>query len=142
MGIESSKTIGKLEIDQIIEAVTDPRPHDKLGIMRLEVKVDGNPGWVTLQGNQGTMYLEPYTAYVGFMRMLEKTISSVQATSAKVSSFINRKSLEHRDCKPGALADAKVELGRRRPKLSMMQAKLDQLRKRVEEGKREHSKRE
>jgi len=40
------------------------------------------------------------------------------------------------------LADAKEELAKCRPKVSVLQAKLDTLKKRIEDGKREHTKRE
>merc|ERR1712241_185275 len=52
------------------------------------------------------------------------------------------KSHELREVKEGPLAIAKAELAQIRPKVSIMQTKLEQLHKKVQEGKREHSKRE
>jgi len=103
---------------------------------------DDTTGWVTMQGSEGTMYLGPFTAYASFMKSLDKAMTSAMSTSAKAANFINQKGEDVQDCKQGPLADAKVELTKLRSQVSVMQMKLDQLKKRVEEGKKEHSKRE
>lgn len=142
--IANSQTVEKLEVNEVVEALGEPKSHDATGVMRLEVRVlkDGKTGWVTIQGNQGTTYFEPFTKYGAFIRDLEKSIDEAQEAATKASNYINQKTSELRDCKQGPLADAKMELSKLRPKVSVTQAKLDQLRKKIAEGQRDHTKRE
>jgi len=142
--VAASKTVAKLEADEVVEALAEPRSHDTSGVMRVHVRLlkDDTTGWVTMQGSEGTMYLGPFTAYASFMKSLDKAMTSAMSTSAKAANFINQKGEDVQDCKQGPLADAKVELTKLRSQVSVMQMKLDQLKKRVEEGKKEHSKRE
>jgi len=142
--LEHSETVTKLSVDEVVDAIGEPKSHDTLGMMRIEVKLhrDGTTGWATLQGNQGTMYLGPFTAYASFMRSLDKTINTAKSSIEQASGWIASKISELRDCKQGPLATAKTDLAKARPRLGAMQAKLEALKKRIEEGKKEHSKRE
>lgn len=142
--ISTSKTVDKLEADDVVEALSEPRTHETLGMMRIEVKVlkDGTSGWVSMQGNQGTAYLTPFTAYAAFMKGLDKTLASATAAGGKAQKFIAAKGTELRDCKQGPLAEVKGELLKVRPKIVALQGRVDQLKKKVEDGKREHSRRE
>jgi len=142
--IANSKTLAKLEVNEVVEALGEPKSHDPTGVMRVEVRVlkDGTTGWVTMQGNQGTTYFEPFTKYGAFIRDLERTMDESQAVATKTSQYINSKTSELRECKQGPLADAKAELSKLRPQVSVTQAKLDQLRKKIAEGMRDHTKRE
>merc|ERR1712060_142624 len=103
---------------------------------------DGSTGFVTMQSNQGTTYFSPFTAYAAFMQNLEKAMNATQTLSTEASEFINSKHVELREVKQGPLAEAKAELAKLRPKVSVIQSKLDQLKKRVEDGKRAHAQRE
>jgi len=142
--ISTSKTLGKLETGDVVEAVGDPQTHDSLGIIRLQVKQikDGSIGWVTIQGNQGTNYFEPFTAFGSFLRNITKSIKETQAAASKASKTIQEKTAELRDAAQGPLADAKAELMKRRPEISVVHSKLETLKKRIDDGKREHAKRE
>jgi len=113
-------------------------------LIRAEVRVlkDGTTGWVTIQNNQGTAHFSPFTAYTQFIRNLDRTIATVQSNVARVSNFMKTKSHELREVKDGPLANTKAEIAQMRPKVIIMQTRLEQLHKKVEEGKREHSKRE
>jgi len=139
-----SKLVDTLLVDDVVEVLGEQKSLDTLGLIRAEVRVtkDGNTGWVTLQNNQGTAQFSPFTAYTQFIRNLDRTIATVQGNVAKVSSFMKTKSHELREVKQGPLANAKAELAQMRPKVNMMQTKLEQLYKQVEAGKRSHTKRE
>jgi hypothetical protein len=141
---DECKTLCKIEVGDILEAMDEPKAHDSLGISRMQVKKlpDGVTGWVTLQGNQGTTYLEPFTAYAAFMLNLERCMTEAQGHASKASASIKDKVKELKEAKEGPLHEAKEKLTQALPKVSVLQAKLDQLKTRVEEGKREHTKRE
>lgn len=139
-----SKPVDTLLVDDVVEVLGEQKSLEKLGLIRAEVRVlkDGTTGWVTIQNNQGTAHFSPFTAYTQFIRNLDRTITTVQSNIARVCNFMKTKSHELREVKEGPLANAKAELAQMRPKVNIMQTKLEQLHKKVEEGKREHSKRE
>lgn len=141
---DECKTLSKVEVGDILEAQGEVKTMESLGITRAKVKSlkDGVTGWVTMQGNQGTTYLEPFTVFAAFMKSLEITLAESQKVAASASSFVNAKSAELKDVKTGPLQDTKEKLTKLRPKISVMAAKLDQLKKKVEDGRKEHTKRE
>mmetsp|Transcript_141276 Transcript_141276/g.439060 ORF Transcript_141276/g.439060 Transcript_141276/m.439060 type:complete len:1297 (+) Transcript_141276:2158-6048(+) len=142
--LSQSKTIDTLQVDDVVEALGEQKSLDAMGLIRIEVRLlkDGNIGWVTMQGNQGGSHFSPFTAYTSYIKRLDRTLGSTQATLNKTNTFIASKSTELRDCEQGPLADAKAELAKIRPKVNTLRSKLEQLQKKVEEGKQEHSKRE
>ena len=46
---------------------------ENLGLKRVKVRAekDQKEGYVTVAGNQGTVFLEPYTAYAALQKSLE-----------------------------------------------------------------------
>merc|ERR1719210_1215426 len=142
--VAKAKTVDQVNVDDVVEAISEVKSLDSMGLMRVQVRVlkDGTTGWVTTHGNQGTTYFTPFTAYTSFVKNLDKTIADAQKTATKTMSFVAAKSADLRECKQGPLADAKADLAKVRPKVNLMRSKLDQLHKKVEESKREHSKRE
>lgn len=142
--IAESKTLDKVQVDDVVEALGEPKMLEPLGVMRVQVKSvkDGTSGWATTQGNHGTTYFRPFTAYAAFVQDLDKTVAATAAKAQKASSFVNTKANDLRDVREGPLLQAKMELMKIRPKINVLRTKLDQLGKKVEEGKRAHSKRE
>jgi len=142
--IDKSKTVVKLEVDDIVQTLSEIKTHESLGMMRVEVRTlkDGTRGWVTMQGNQGKVFLSLYTPYASYIKSLDKVYSAARSSASKVNEYISAKTTELSRCEKGPLAEAKSEFGKLRPKVAALQSKLDSLRKKIEEGKREHSKRE
>merc|ERR1712232_335933 len=60
MDIKQSKTLRRLDLNEVCEVVEGPIPDESMDIMRLHVKSlkDDLDGWVTPVGNQGTVFLE------------------------------------------------------------------------------------
>lgn len=144
-GAEASDVVvSKLEAGDVVESLPDLQVTDAAGALRLRVKAvkSSATGWVTMQSSQGSMHLGHQTMFTSFMRDLDKTVAAAQEKVSEVNSFISEKNAELRECKQGPLAKAKLELMGLRPKISVGQTKLDQLKKRIDEGRREHSKRE
>jgi len=142
--IATGKNIAFLEVDDVVETLCDPRTHETLGMMRVEIRTqkDGTTGWVTMQGNQGKVYLNLHTPYAAFNQGLEKIFGSAKRSATKASEHFMSKCKELARCEKGPLAEAKTQLAAMRPKILALSGKLDVLRKRVDEGRREHSKRE
>lgn len=60
ISIKDSKTLRRLDVGEIVEIVEGPIKEDKVDVMRVHAKVlkDDLDGWITLEGNQGTVFLE------------------------------------------------------------------------------------
>jgi len=56
-----SKTVRRLEVGDILEAVEGPAKEEGAGVKRVKCSCvnDDATGWVTIAGNQGTAFLEP-----------------------------------------------------------------------------------
>merc|ERR1712176_1554027 len=59
LGVKSAKTIRKAEVGEIIEWVAGPEEDKTVGAMRIRGRAqkDGATGWMTIKGNQGTVFL-------------------------------------------------------------------------------------
>jgi len=66
--ISKGKLIRKADADEVIEVLEGPLTDDKVGLTRVKGKslIDGQEGWITVCGNQGTPFLQemekPYYA--------------------------------------------------------------------------------
>jgi len=56
-----SKTLRRLDLGEVVEALDAPKKDDDIGVTRMRCKAvtDGLEGFVTISGNQGTVFLEP-----------------------------------------------------------------------------------
>lgn len=56
-----SKTVRRLEAGEVLECLEGPAKEEGAGVQRVRCQTasDGAVGWVTIQGNQGTPFLEP-----------------------------------------------------------------------------------
>jgi len=56
-----SKTLRRLEIGEVVEAIEGPKKEEEVGVQRVKCRAanDSIVGWVTVAGNQGTIFLEP-----------------------------------------------------------------------------------
>lgn len=60
LDISTGKTIRRAEMDELLIVTEGPCTDEKLGVSRIKGRMlrDGQEGWVTLKGNQGTPYLQ------------------------------------------------------------------------------------
>lgn len=58
--IKESKTMRRLEVGEVVEVIEGPIKEESVNVLRVRAKVmkDGLQGWITLAGNQGTIFLE------------------------------------------------------------------------------------
>ena len=61
-----------------------------MGLMRVKVRAekDEKEGYVTVAGNQGTVFLEPYTAYAALQKSPELRVLSRRRPSLLVPSSL------------------------------------------------------
>lgn len=57
---KDTKTLRRMEVNEVVEVLEGPIEDDSAGVMRVRAMAmkDGVEGWVTLKGNQGTLYLK------------------------------------------------------------------------------------
>jgi len=58
--IGKAKTIRKADVDEVIEVLEGPQVDEKIGLTRIRGKSlsDGQEGWISVKGNQGTAFLQ------------------------------------------------------------------------------------
>jgi Ca2+-binding EF-hand superfamily protein len=56
---KETKTLRRMEVNEVVEVLEGPIEDDSAGVLRVRAVAmkDGVEGWVTLKGNQGTLYL-------------------------------------------------------------------------------------
>uniref|UniRef100_A0A7S1PID9 EF-hand domain-containing protein n=1 Tax=Alexandrium catenella TaxID=2925 RepID=A0A7S1PID9_ALECA len=60
ISIKESKTLRRLDLGEVVEILEGPTKEDTVDVLRVKAKVmkDDIEGWITLAGNQGTVFLE------------------------------------------------------------------------------------
>merc|ERR1712066_602891 len=73
MGDKDSKTICRLEVKDIVEVLQGPIKEDSVGVPRVQARrmSDGSEGWISVEGNQGTKYLQDCS---GNFKVVKETI--------------------------------------------------------------------
>lgn len=143
--IASSKTKGKVELDNVVEALGNPMKDETTGMTRMECRIiaTGKTGFVTMLGNQGTVYLEAITPFTTFAAGMDKAIADALKSVGQASTFLKNKNTELTKAgRKGPLSDARAELAKLQPKVTAAQASVDQLKKKVLVAKKEYAKRE
>jgi len=143
--ISKSKTKGKVEPGNILEAVGNPAKDEATGMTRMECKVlsTGKTGFVTMLGNQGTTYLEAITRFTRFSTDMDTAIAESMKQMATVTKYLQVKTAElTKVALKGPLVEARTELAKLRPKVTTAQANLETLKKKVVLGKKEYLKKE
>jgi len=130
-----------LELDDVVEAITEPKMNEKLTRIQCRMK-DGKEGWVTMKGNQGTVFLDAFSPYTSFVRTLDRALEVTSKSTTKVALLVKQKSSELANCSQGPLAEARGDLSKLRPKVGSIQKKLEDLRQKVVTAKKEYSRRE
>ncbi|CAJ1413835.1 unnamed protein product, partial [Effrenium voratum] len=89
LGIKS-KSLRRLELREVLEALEGPENEDTAKVVRLRCRavLDGLEGWVTFKGNQGTTFLEPGGRCYQALKDTEMTeeLDAGSAVTRKVSS--------------------------------------------------------
>mmetsp|Transcript_33675 Transcript_33675/g.45831 ORF Transcript_33675/g.45831 Transcript_33675/m.45831 type:complete len:248 (-) Transcript_33675:162-905(-) len=140
----NSGSVGKLQVDDVVELVDDMQSDAATGMVRAQVTVlkTGLKGWVTIRSNSGTTLLSALTPYQDYMRDLEQLTSSVPVAVTKALECLNSKIADIQDCNQGQLVQVKAELGKLKLKIGAAQAKFAKLKKKVEDFQRDYAKRD
>lgn len=144
LDIAKSKTLGKLEPKEIVEALGDATTDEGSSMLRLECKIGEKTGFVTMKGNGGTIFLEPWTKFAAYCVDLDATLAAQTKEILKVSSYFKVKCAEvaKNANAGGPLAEARTELNKFGPKVQAAQKNLELLKQKATTAKREYAARE
>lgn len=147
--VSKSKTTAKAAAGELLETVHGPQVDDSNGMVRIEVTVvsTGKSGFVTMQGNQGTQYIElvsPFTTFCDELNVtVEKTVTNVNG----VSQFFSLKLKPPQPvagvpAKDNLAAEARKELAKLRPRLTKAQETMSMLKIKIATARKDFAKKE
>eukprot|EP00930_Biecheleria_cincta_P057710 TRINITY_DN4359_c0_g3_i1.p1 TRINITY_DN4359_c0_g3~~TRINITY_DN4359_c0_g3_i1.p1 ORF type:complete len:1928 (+),score=567.13 TRINITY_DN4359_c0_g3_i1:69-5852(+) len=142
--VSSSKTICKVEQDTILEALGAVSKDEK-GVERVEAKIvsSGQSGFVTIKGNQGSLYFKTIHPFDEFCKEMDKALDDRVQNVKKATASLNSKTSELQAAgKSECLVQARAELAKLRPKAIGHLTELQALQKKVRNAKEEFSKTE
>jgi len=133
-----SKTIAKVAAGGHL-ATEHGAKVDESGMTRIECTVvaTGKTGFVTMQGNSGTKFLDLVSPFAIYCTDMDKTIDETLKSCAKVAAFINAKTKDMGVASKGSPgADAREELNKLRGKVVAAQGSLNTLKTKGVNAKR------
>jgi len=140
LAVKGGKTVRKLQINEVVEELEEPTKDETLGIMRVKARAesDGKEGYITLAGNQGTVYLEPYSPYAACERRVQRALHEVVQAINHTMKYLEQKVEELRGVRTGPLAETKAELSKLKPRVTKVQHSQHELKKKVGEAQRQY----
>eukprot|EP00930_Biecheleria_cincta_P023467 TRINITY_DN1695_c0_g1_i1.p1 TRINITY_DN1695_c0_g1~~TRINITY_DN1695_c0_g1_i1.p1 ORF type:complete len:2092 (+),score=696.54 TRINITY_DN1695_c0_g1_i1:73-6276(+) len=136
MVIKGGKTVRKVEPNEVLEGLGEPAKEEALGLMRVQVKAekDGKQGYVTVAGNQGSVYLEVYTPYKALQKGVDQAVKELMEASKEAIKYLDTKAEELKAVRTGPLAETKAELLKLKPQVAKVQASYTDLKKKVSQA--------
>jgi len=60
--VKAAQIVRRVEVGEVVELTEGPRPEKEIGVMRIKARAerDGAVGWITVKGNQGTVFLRSF----------------------------------------------------------------------------------
>eukprot|EP00927_Polykrikos_kofoidii_P065794 TRINITY_DN61510_c0_g1_i1.p1 TRINITY_DN61510_c0_g1~~TRINITY_DN61510_c0_g1_i1.p1 ORF type:complete len:2086 (-),score=507.96 TRINITY_DN61510_c0_g1_i1:169-6426(-) len=142
--IADSKVVAKVAPGDEIEIFGIPKI-DSAEMLRSPCRIlpTGDEGWITVKGNQGTVYVDAFSPFNAFAKVMDQAIATASTNVNKVSSFLAVKLKEGGNAASGSpLSDARLEITKLRTHVSTALSSLETLRKKVSVGKKDYAQRE
>jgi hypothetical protein len=138
--VKGGKTVRKLEINEVLEALDEPAKDPGLGLLRVKAKAekDGKEGFITIAGNQGTVYLEAYSPWTACEKRVERAVQEMFEQVGSTARYVDLKAEELRSVKSGPLADTKAELVKLKPRVIKVREAQTALKGKVAEAQRKY----
>jgi len=121
----------KLDIGEVVDCLEEPSKDDATGLLRMKGKTekDGKEGYITLSGNQGTVYFETYSSYAAFTKSVEAALKELADAVSATGKYIEQKTEELKSVRNGPLAETKTELQKLRPQVKKVQMTYQETKK-------------
>ncbi|CAJ1354240.1 unnamed protein product [Effrenium voratum] len=134
----NTKTVRKLEVSEVLEAMSEATREPQSGLLRVECKAlqDGAQGFVTVAGSGGTTYLEVYTPFMACVRAAEAALAESHEAVTSTASYLKQKHDELRSTRgTAALTDLKQKLQDLRVRATRAQVAHSDVKQKVTEAK-------
>eukprot|EP00929_Paragymnodinium_shiwhaense_P092567 TRINITY_DN5251_c0_g1_i1.p1 TRINITY_DN5251_c0_g1~~TRINITY_DN5251_c0_g1_i1.p1 ORF type:complete len:2225 (-),score=881.17 TRINITY_DN5251_c0_g1_i1:74-6748(-) len=134
--IQGSKTVAKLAEHDVVEAIGDVTQAAQ-GLSRRECKLvehstsAGTAGWITLKGNQGTIFLEPLDPQVRLKRQLQTQMDASRKKMKDALAYMSKQISEMGASKSGPLSKGREDLKKIHGKADQAKDKYDDLESRI-----------
>eukprot|EP00929_Paragymnodinium_shiwhaense_P078671 TRINITY_DN407_c0_g1_i1.p1 TRINITY_DN407_c0_g1~~TRINITY_DN407_c0_g1_i1.p1 ORF type:complete len:2038 (+),score=907.90 TRINITY_DN407_c0_g1_i1:163-6276(+) len=131
--VKGGKTVRKMEANEMVEEIELPMKEESIGCMRVKCKAekDGKEGFISVAGNQGTTYLQPYTAFEVFRKKVEEALADLDTAQTETSKYLDAKAADLKTVRSGPLGATRAELQSMKPKISKVGMSLRELKKKV-----------
>merc|ERR1712232_1303819 len=96
--VRESKAVRRLAANEIIEAFGEPVKDEASGVERFKAKADkdGKEGYVSLAGNQGSVYLEAYDMNTAGRKRAEQALQDLNDEASRVHRVLESKTSDLR----------------------------------------------
>merc|ERR1712060_788103 len=133
ISLKDCKAIRKLDCNEVVEVLEEPSKDEESGLMRVKTRAerDGKEGYVTLSGNQGTVYLEAYSPYRAIEMCVEQALQELGVATSEAAKHLDRKTNELKSVAAGPLATTKAELVKLKSRVAKVRQGQVQLKKQV-----------
>eukprot|EP00927_Polykrikos_kofoidii_P084335 TRINITY_DN8855_c0_g2_i1.p1 TRINITY_DN8855_c0_g2~~TRINITY_DN8855_c0_g2_i1.p1 ORF type:complete len:1963 (+),score=523.65 TRINITY_DN8855_c0_g2_i1:91-5979(+) len=93
LAVKTSKTLRKLEREELVDALEAPCKDPGAALMRVRIRAhkDGVEGYVSVAGNQGTRYLEEHISEEGAQKQLDKLLQELEDSCKDASKKLDQK---------------------------------------------------
>jgi Ca2+-binding EF-hand superfamily protein len=87
--IRASKTLRKLDVNDVVETLGNAQVNES-GVTRAQCRHIASDviGWVTMKGNQGTVYFEPCAEYGSFLASMDTIMVATASSANKVATLV------------------------------------------------------
>lgn len=138
--VKSSKTLGKLEVDDTFEATSEPERDPTTGLLRVQGRAAraGVTGWATTRGNQGTVFLEARSPYEVQLSRTEQAFAAAQEAAMGVFMHVKQKLRDLAAVKGGPLAQSKAKLTELQAQVGQLEALHKELKAKLAASKKQH----
>merc|ERR1712232_678168 len=110
------------------------------GVERVKAKAekDGKEGFVSLTGNQGSVYLEGYNMNAAGRKRAEQALQDLNDEATKVHRILESKSSDLRSVRSGPLEETRAHLQQMRPRVQVVYGEISKLKWKIEEAERKY----
>ena len=136
-----SKTVRKLEVNEVLDALGEASAEPKSGLVRVECKAqqDDAQGFITVAGSGGTTYLEVYTPFMERVRAAEVALADSYESVSSTVNYLKQKHDELKSTRGSqALNELKQKLQDLRVRATRAQVAYSDVKHKVTEAKNRH----
>merc|ERR1719310_1785136 len=119
LSVKGGKTLRRLDVGETVEGLEPPTTDEQLGLSRVRVKSDkdGMEGWVTISGNAGKVFLEPFSPFSTMVKRAENILHEVFVAARGAHKQVEAKQEELRSAPAGLATSLRTDLQKMTPRI-------------------------